>query len=68
MRCRRGLFFKFQNIDINIMGSRIVFHSQLLDMLPYVATILVLVMITGRKKKEYQAPASLGLPYFREER
>jgi simple sugar transport system permease protein len=37
-------------------------------MLPYFATILVLVFITGRKKKEYQAPAGLGAPYFREER
>ena len=41
---------------------------QLLDMIPYIATILVLILITLRKKKEYQAPAGLGNPYFREER
>jgi simple sugar transport system permease protein len=64
----RGLGFKFQNIDINILGSRIIFHSQILDMIPYIATIVVLVIITRRKKKEYQAPAALGTPYFREER
>jgi simple sugar transport system permease protein len=64
----RGLGFKFQNIDFNILGSRIIFHSQLLDMIPYIATIVVLVIITRRKKKEYQAPAALGTPYFREER
>jgi simple sugar transport system permease protein len=64
----RGLGFKFQNINLTIGGSRIFFHSQLLDMIPYVATIAVLLIITRRKKKEYQAPASLGSPYFREER
>jgi simple sugar transport system permease protein len=64
----RGLGFKFQNIDFNIMGTRIIFHSQLLDMIPYIATIVVLLIITRRKKKEYQAPAALGTPYFREER
>jgi simple sugar transport system permease protein len=64
----RGLGFKFQNIDISIAGSRIIFHSQILDMIPYLATIVVLLIITRRKQKEYQAPAALGTPYFREER
>ena len=64
----RGVGFKFQNIDFTIAGKRIIFHSQLLDMIPYIATIVVLLIITGRKKKEYQAPASLGTAYFREER
>ena len=35
---------------------------------PYVVTILVLVIISMRKKREHQPPQSLGLPYFREER
>jgi simple sugar transport system permease protein len=64
----RGLGFKFQNIDMSIMGTRIIFHSQILDMIPYIATIVVLVIITRRKKKEYQAPSALGISYFREER
>ena len=64
----RGLGFRFQNIDLSIAGRRIIFHPQLLDMIPYIATIVVLLIITRRKKKEYQAPASLGSPYFREER
>jgi simple sugar transport system permease protein len=64
----RGLSFKFQNIDLTIMGNRVIFHSQLLDMIPYIATIVVLVIITRRKKKEYQAPSALGMAYFREER
>lgn len=40
----------------------------LIQMLPYVVTILVLIAVSIRKKKENQPPASLGLPYFREER
>lgn len=34
----------------------------------YVVTIVVLVLTSVRKKREYQPPASLGLPYFREDR
>jgi simple sugar transport system permease protein len=64
----KGVGFKFQNIDLSIFGKKILFYPQLLDMLPYIATILVLIFITRRKKKEYQAPAGLGAPYFREER
>ncbi|GHV94692.1 ABC transporter permease [Spirochaetia bacterium] len=64
----RGIGFKFQNIDLSIFGKKIIFYPQLLDMLPYFATIAVLFFITRRKKKEYQAPAGLGTPYFREER
>ena len=40
----------------------------ILQMLPYVVTILVLILISVRKKRENQPPASLGLSYFREER
>lgn len=38
------------------------------NMLPYVVTIVVLIITSIRNKKENQPPASLGLPYFREER
>ncbi len=40
----------------------------ILKMLPYVVTILVLIVVSMRKKRENQPPASLGLSYFREER
>ncbi len=36
--------------------------------LPYLVTIVVLVITSLRKKREDQPPASLGLPYFRESR
>lgn len=42
--------------------------QELFKMLPYIITIVVLVIISFRKKKENQHPKSLGLPYFREER
>ena len=38
------------------------------NMLPYVVTILVLILTSVRNKKENHPPASLGLAYFREER
>lgn len=43
-------------------------QQELLKMTPYVVTILVLIVISMRQKKENQPPASLGLSYFREER
>jgi len=42
--------------------------QELFKMLPYIVTIVVLIMVSVRKKKENQGPASLGLSYFREER
>ncbi|MDD3401644.1 MAG: ABC transporter permease [Eubacteriales bacterium] len=42
--------------------------QELFKMLPYVATIAVLLFVSFRKRKEDQPPASLGLSYFREER
>ena len=43
-------------------------QRELIKMLPYVVTIVVLIVISIRKKREHQPPASLGLPYFREDR
>ena len=42
--------------------------QEIFKMLPYVVTIVVLILTSLRKKKEDQPPASLGLHYFREER
>ena len=42
--------------------------KELYKMLPYVVTIIVLVMTSMRNKREDQPPESLGLSYFREER
>ncbi len=42
--------------------------QELCKMLPYLVTIIVLVISSKRNKLESQPPASLGEPYFREER
>lgn len=52
----------FQNVTFDFATK------QLFKIVPYVVTILVLIFTSIRGKKENQAPASLGLSYFREER
>ena len=42
--------------------------KELYKMLPYVVTIVVLVISSMRNKRENQPPESLGVAYFREER
>lgn len=42
--------------------------KEIFKMLPYAVTIIVLIVTSMRKKREFQPPQSLGLPYFREER
>ena len=51
-------------LGISVAG----YLTDLVQMVPYVVTIVVLVVISLRKKKENQPPAHLGLAYFREER
>ena len=43
-------------------------YQELYKMIPYVVTLVVLVVTSIRSKRESQPPASLGLAYFREER
>ena len=42
--------------------------QEIFKMLPYVVTMVVLILTSLRRKKEDQPPESLGLYYFREER
>lgn len=42
--------------------------SELVKMLPYVVTIIVLVITSKRNKPENQPPSALGRSYFREDR
>ena len=44
------------------------YSIELFKMLPYLATLIVLIIVSLRRKKEDQPPMHLGLPYFREER
>ena len=42
--------------------------KELYKMLPYVGTIIVLIISSLRNQRDKQPPQSLGLPYFREDR
>ncbi len=61
------LFGALYNVSSYIPGLTFS-QKDLFKMLPYVVTILVLIITSIRKKRENQPPASLGLSYFREER
>jgi len=64
-----GFLFSCGAHIVNIEGVKInLVTTYLLKMLPYICTIIVLIITSIRNKRENQAPASLGLPYFREER
>ncbi|MBQ8015980.1 MAG: ABC transporter permease, partial [Clostridia bacterium] len=52
----------------NYIPNLTMASQEIFKMTPYVVTILVLVVISMRRKRENQPPASLGLSYFREER
>lgn len=43
-------------------------YQEIYKMIPYVVTMIVLVITSMRNKRENQPPAALGNPYFREER
>ena len=59
-----GILFWMHNYIPGLTRSSI----ELFKMIPYVVTIVVLIIFSIRKKRENQPPASLGLAYFREER
>ncbi|SHJ84207.1 nucleoside ABC transporter membrane protein [Clostridium cavendishii DSM 21758] len=56
---------------LDIIGFRIsnaFISPYFLSMLPYLVTIIVLVMVSFRKSKKNSPPKALGVAYFREER
>ena len=59
-----GLYVLVEHLPGDISSSTL----ELLSMLPYVVTIVVLIVTSIRNKKEDQPPAHLGQSYFREER
>ena len=48
--------------------ERLTYTQNIYKMLPYLATLIVLIIGSIKQKKENQAPESLGLSYFREDR
>jgi len=63
-----SILFGFLYVIPTYIPDITVSAKKLFEMLPYVVTILVLIITSIRDKKENQPPAALGLPYFREER
>lgn len=52
----------------NYIPNLTMASQEIFKMTPYVVTIVVLVIVSMRRKRENFPPASLGLSYFREER
>jgi simple sugar transport system permease protein len=64
-----GLLYWLYNFLPKMLGiTNVERISSLYQMVPYLVTIAVLVIVSLRRKRESQPPASLGLAYFREER
>lgn len=62
------LYWLYQFLP-SLMGFTVASYiTDLIQMVPYIVTIVVLIVTSLRKKKENQPPAHLGLAYFREER
>ena len=62
------LFGGLSIIGFRLQSMGIQVSQYLIDMLPYAATILIVIISTRKNKKEDMAPADLGNAYFREER
>ncbi len=57
-----GLLILFLRLPIPFIPT------QIYKIVPYIVTALVLIIVSMRQRREDQPPASLGLPYFREDR
>ena len=64
------LYFYFADL-MKMFGVQITMtraSQEIFKMMPYLVTIIVLVVVSLRRKRENEPPAALGLSYFREER
>jgi len=64
----KGLALKFQGVAVQVFGLKITFASQVMDMIPYLLTIVVLLVAAITSKNRRVGPAGVGKPYFREDR
>lgn len=63
------VFGAFSALPLILQARGVTITPQLFQALPYVMTILVLVLVSsGLGRRRLGAPASLGVPYVREER
>jgi len=69
--CLLGAYFfgAFTALPFALQGHGVTIAPELFQTLPYVATIVALVLVSSRAARlRFGAPAALGLPYVREER
>jgi general nucleoside transport system permease protein len=69
--CLVGAYFfgAFTALPFALQGHGVTVAPELFQSLPYVATIVALVLVSSRAARlRFGAPAALGLPYVREER
>lgn len=66
--CGALLFGALSILGIRMQSMGIHVSQYVMDMIPYIATILVVIISTRKNRKEDMAPGDLGLSYFREER
>ena len=63
------IFGAFSALPLILQARGVTITPQLFQALPYVMTIVVLVLVsTGTARRRLGAPAALGVPYVREER
>lgn len=62
------LFGGLSIVGLKLQAMGFGISQYLVDMIPYVATILIVILSTHKRKKESQPPGDLGNNYFREER
>jgi ABC-type uncharacterized transport system permease subunit len=69
--CLIGAYFfgAFTALPFALQGHGVTVAPELFQTLPYVATVVALVLVSSRAARlRFGAPAALGLPYVREER
>lgn len=62
------LFGGLDIVGFYIQGTGISISQYIVDMLPYLVTIGILVVVSSRKSRRNAPPKALGNPYYREER
>ncbi|MEG1931280.1 MAG: ABC transporter permease [Anaerovorax sp.] len=62
------LFGGLSILGLRLQSMGIHVSQYIVDMIPYVATIVIVIASTHKNKKEDLPPADLSVPYFREER
>ena len=64
----KALPLKFQGVTFTVLGMEVSIASQIMDMIPYILTVVVLVVAAITSKNRSVGPASVGKSYFREDR